>query len=125
VPIVRADEIPEFEVDGVRAWGLATSARGATEVMLWRHRIDPGQALPSVWLDHEEIIVVLSGSGCLHESGRTLFFSAGDVLIVPASVVTRLAAVTGHGPLECIRAMPLRTRHYTVVGEEMHLPWTR
>jgi quercetin dioxygenase-like cupin family protein len=125
VPIVRSSDIPQFEVDGVRAWGLATKARGASEVMLWRHHIAPGQLLPSTRHDHEEVIAILSGAGNLYEPENTTSFQAGDVLIVPAGTITQIEAAPRTVPLECLRAMPLATRHYTTAGEEMYLPWTR
>ena len=93
--------------------------------MLWRHRIAPGQSLPSTRLDHEEIVAVLAGAGKLHEADRAMDFKAGDVLIVPAGAVTQIEAAPGTAPLDCLRAMPLATRHYTIAGEQMRLPWTR
>jgi quercetin dioxygenase-like cupin family protein len=123
--IVRASEIPRFEVDGISAWGLATESRGASEVMLWRHRIAPGQSLPSTRPDHEEIVAVIAGAGKLYEANRAIAFTAGDALIVPAGAATRIEAAPGIAALDCLRAMPLATRHYTIAGEPMRLPWTR
>jgi quercetin dioxygenase-like cupin family protein len=125
VPIVRADAIREFEANGLRVLGLATRSRGAAEVMVWRHWIDPGQVLPFVIPDHEEVVAVLSGSGTLSEGRRLFEFSAGDVLIVPAYTVSRIAAAGGGSRLDCLLAMPLATRHFTPTGAEMRLPWAR
>jgi quercetin dioxygenase-like cupin family protein len=125
MPIVRSEAIREFEANGLRVLGLATRSRGAVEVMVWRNWIDPGQVLPFVINDREEVVVVLSGSGTLSEGRRLFEFSAGDVLIVPAYTLSRIAAAGSGSHLDCLLAMPLATRHFTPTGDEMWLPWAR
>ncbi len=124
MPVVPAYEIPRFEVDGVCIWGLATAARGAVEVMLWRNRIEAGSAFPAAKRDHEQVVAVLSGSGLLRERELALPFSTGDVLIVPAGALCQIVPAEEGPPFECVMAMPLATRHFTSRGDPMRLPWT-
>jgi len=121
MPVVSTQEIPVFEVNGVSAWGLATPTRGASEIMVWRHRIEAGQVVPPSWRDHEEILLVLEGSGVLAEGPTETPFLAGDVLIVPANTLSRIT--TEARTVDCVHALPSTTRHFTVTGEEMQLPW--
>jgi quercetin dioxygenase-like cupin family protein len=61
--VVRGSEYKEFELMGNHMLGLATRGRGALEVAVWRSRTDPGATTPPHYYDHEEVIVILSGSG--------------------------------------------------------------
>ena len=124
MPVVRAHEIPKFQVDGICVWSLATASRGAVEVMLWRNRIEPGSAFPAAKRDHEEVVAVLGGSGTLRERELALPFSAGDVLIVPAGALCQIVPAEDGQPFECLMAMPLATRHFTSAGDVMRIPWT-
>jgi quercetin dioxygenase-like cupin family protein len=121
--VVRAGEIREFERAGNRMAGLATGSRGARELMVWRTRVAPGGGPPPHRHDHEEICVVLSGSGTVREgAGDAVRFSAGDTIIAPAGSVHEIVADKGVA-VEWIAALPLGTRTFRPDGSELEIPW--
>jgi quercetin dioxygenase-like cupin family protein len=90
--VIPGSEYKEFELMGNHMLGLATRGRGAQEVPVWRGRSDPGAATPPHYHDHEEVIVILSGSGKVKIQGNQVLASSGDVVIVPSHTHHELAA---------------------------------
>jgi quercetin dioxygenase-like cupin family protein len=121
--VVRAAEISEFELMGNHMRGLATPSRGAAEVAVWRGVTEPGASTPPHTHDHEEVLVVLAGSGRVTMDGEEVEVWAGDVVIVPAGKLHRLFGPADGEPLDAIAVMPLGTRTFLPDGEELQAPW--
>lgn len=123
MPLFRDDEIPAFERFGNFMQGLATPSRGAGEVMVWRTRVAPGGGPPVHIHDHEEVVVILSGTGTFsEEDGVGRAFGPGDTLFAPARVVHELRADEGVA-VEWIACMPSGTKTMTPDGNELTTPW--
>ena len=121
--VIRWSEYKEFELMGNHMLGLATRGRGAQEVAVWRGRTDPGAATPPHYHDHEEVLVILSGSGKVKIQGDQVLVSGGDVVIVPPRTHHELAADEQGEGLEAIAVLPAGTKTYLPNGEELELPW--
>jgi quercetin dioxygenase-like cupin family protein len=121
--MIRGSEYTEFELMGNHMLGLATRGRGAQEVVVWRGRTDPGAATPPHYHDHEEVIVILSGSGKVKIKGDQVLVSSGDVVIVPPRTHHELVADEQGEGLDAIAVLPAGTKTYLPNGEELELPW--
>jgi|SRR5205809_252618 quercetin dioxygenase-like cupin family protein len=123
MPIVRASDITEFDRGGSRSAGLAAPSKGAREVMVWRTRCAPGGGPPPHRHDHEEVCVILAGSGELREEGGEYErFETGDVVIASAGTVHEVRADAETG-CEWIAALPAGTRTWRADGTELQIPW--
>jgi quercetin dioxygenase-like cupin family protein len=121
--VVRAADIPEFELMGNHMRGLATPSRGAAEVAVWRGVTEAGATTPPHTHDHEEVLVVLAGSGSASMDGEQIEVSLGDVLIVPSNKLHQLFGPPHGEPLDAIAVMPIGTRTFLPDGEELQAPW--
>jgi quercetin dioxygenase-like cupin family protein len=121
--VVRAAEISEFELMGNHMRGLATPSRGAAEVSVWRGLTEPGASTPPHTHDHEEVVVILAGSGSASIGSERVEVAPGDVVIVPANTLHQLFGPADGQPLDAIAAMPLGTRTFLPDGEELQAPW--
>ena len=122
--IARDADIPAHERFGNFMQGLATPSRGAREVMVWRTRVAPGGGPPVHKHDHEEVVVIVSGTGTfVEEDGAVHQYGPGDTLIAPAGVVHELKADDGVA-VEWIACMPTGTKTFTADGEELPTPWS-
>ena len=121
--VIRGSEYKEFELMGNHMLGLATWSRGAKEVAVWRGRTDPGVRTPPHYHDHEEVIVILSGSGKVKVEGNEVAVSSGDVAIVPPLTHHELSADEQGDGLDTIAVLPAGTKTYLPNGEELALPW--
>lgn len=116
-------DVPAFERFGNFMQGLATPSRGATEVMVWRTRVAPGGGPPVHKHDHEEVVVIVSGTGTfVEEDGAVQHFGPGDTLFAPSGSVHELKADEGVA-VEWIACMPTGTKTFKADGEELPTPW--
>ena len=93
MPISRDADVAAHERFGNFMQGLATPSRGAHEVMVWRTRVAPGGGPPVHKHDHEEVVVIVSGTGTFEEADGTVQpFGPGDTLLAPAGTVHELIA---------------------------------
>ena len=123
MPVSHDRDVPAFERFGNFMQGLATPSRGASEVMVWRTRVAPGGGPPVHTHDHEEVVVIVSGTGTFSEAdGVKHAFGPGDVLFAAAGVVHELRADEGVA-VEWIACMPSGTRTLTPDGDELPTPW--
>ena len=117
-------DVPAFERFGNFMQGLATPSRGAHEVMVWRTRVAPGGGPPVHKHDHEEVVVIVSGTGTFAEAdGIVQHFGPGDTLLAPAGAVHELKADDGVA-VEWIACMPSGTRTFRADGDELPTPWS-
>jgi quercetin dioxygenase-like cupin family protein len=123
--VIQSSEYQEFELMGNHMLGLATLSRGANEVAVWRGRTDPGAGTPPHYHDHEEVIVILSGSGRVKIEGNEVAVSSRDVAIVPPLVRHELVADNQGEGLDAIAVLPAGTKTYLPNGEELELPWAK
>src|SRR6478752_6751333 len=97
MPMIRAENAPQFAKFGIFVTGLAAPSRGARETNVWRLRLpasDPG--VPHA-VDREEIFVGLSGRAVAEIGDERHELGAGDTLIVPPHVTF---SIRGLGPEE-------------------------
>ena len=124
MPIAHDADVPAFERFGNFMQGLATPSRGASEVMVWRTRVAPGGGPPVHKHDHEEVVVIVSGTGTfVEEDGTVHAYGPGDTLFAPAGVVHELKADDGVA-VEWIACMPTGTKTFRPDGEELPTPWS-
>jgi quercetin dioxygenase-like cupin family protein len=124
VLVVRGQELEASGTEGNFAGGVATPARGATEVSVIRQRQAPGAANPPHSHDREEVMVVLSGSVRVTAGNDDAELSAGDALIVPADVVHRIET-TGETDAEWLLAAPAGVRFLFADGREASPAWAK
>jgi quercetin dioxygenase-like cupin family protein len=123
MPISRDADVPRFERFGNVMQGLATPSRGANEVMVWRTRVTPGGGPPVHKHDHEEVVVIVDGTGVfVEEDGSEHAFGPGDTLFAPAGSVHELRADPGVA-VEWIACMASGTKTMTPDGGELTTPW--
>jgi quercetin dioxygenase-like cupin family protein len=77
MPVLRYDDAPEFEINGVPVKGLAAPSRGATETMTYRVVLRPGHPPPTHAHDHEEVFHVISGRMVVSLDGEETALGAG------------------------------------------------
>jgi len=123
MPILRSDDAPAFDLNGIEIRGGAAPSRGATETMTWRITLGPGQRLPDHTHDHEEVFHVVEGSLITSLDGEESRVSAGDTVVIPAGVRhTSFTDEASTGTLLSI--MPAGTVMIRPDGERVSPPWT-
>ena len=123
MPVSRDADVPRFERFGNMMQGLATPSRGAKEVMVWRTRVTPGGGPPVHKHDHEEVVVIVDGTGVfVEEDGSEHAFGPGDTLFAPAGSVHELRADPGVA-VEWIACMASGTKTMKPDGTELATPW--
>jgi mannose-6-phosphate isomerase-like protein (cupin superfamily) len=80
--IIREQDAPRFEQDGVEVTGLASPSRGCDTVSAWRVLLAPGAASPEHTLTSDEAFVALRGSARVELDGASEELRAGDCLVV-------------------------------------------
>jgi quercetin dioxygenase-like cupin family protein len=125
IMVIRGSQYKEFELMGNHMLGLATLMRGANEVAVWRGRTEPGATTPRHYHDHEEVIVILSGTGKVRIEADEVSISSGDVAILPPLRHHELAADERGEGLDAIAVLPAGTKTYRPNGEELELPWAQ
>ena len=122
--VMRGRELEASGTEGNFAGGVATPGRGATQVSVVRQRQAPGAANPSHSHDREEVMVVLSGTVKVTAEKEAAELSAGDALIVPASVVHQIETI-GEAEAEWLLAAPAGVRFLFADGREASPPWSK
>lgn len=119
--VLPATEATTHELFGVRFTGLASPARGATELMAWQTEIPPGSEATPHQVTREELLVVLAGRAQAHCGDEVTPAGPGDVVLVPPDTDFALENV-GDEPLRVIACMPVAGRA-RIAGETQTLPW--
>jgi quercetin dioxygenase-like cupin family protein len=83
MPVERAEDHPVFELGANTITSLAGGARGATEAVLFRIEMPPGEGLPPHQHDHLDVFTVVEGEGTAYIDGDSTPMVAGDSAIVP------------------------------------------
>jgi quercetin dioxygenase-like cupin family protein len=121
--ILRSDDAPEFDLNGIMLRGGASPSRGATETMTWRITLRPGQRLPEHTHDHEEVFHVVEGSLTTSLDGDESGVAAGDTVVIPAGV--RHTSFTDDASTATLLSiMPSGTVMIRDGGERVSPPWT-
>jgi quercetin dioxygenase-like cupin family protein len=123
VPILKSDDVPEFDLAGARVRGLASPGRGALETMCYRTTFPPGVRLPEHTHDHEEVFHVLSGRLTAWLDGVETVVEAGDTVMIPAGVSH--LSFSGEEAAEVLSMMPVGTVMIRPDGEVVPPPWGR
>ena len=118
--LFHQDQDVTHELHGNHMIGVATPSRGARSVEVWRGRMDAGAATPPHRHDHEEVVVILSGSGRATVDGQEIRYQPGDTIILPGAKVHQIFA---ESDTEFVAAMPIGSAIETAAGEPLALPW--
>jgi mannose-6-phosphate isomerase-like protein (cupin superfamily) len=124
MPVIRAENAPQFALPGLSVTGLAAPSRGARETSVWRVRVEPGVTGTPHTVDREEIFVALSGKAVALLGGERFELGAGDTLVVPPAVEFSLANPGTEG-FEAMAVAPAGIRASMPQGEPFAPPWTR
>jgi mannose-6-phosphate isomerase-like protein (cupin superfamily) len=124
MPVIRAENAPEFALPGLSVTGLAAPSRGARETSVWRVRVAPDTAGTPHSVDREEIFVALRGRAVAIVAGERLEISPGDTLVVPPGVEFSLASAGSEG-FEAMCVAPAGVRACLPQGEPFAPPWTQ
>jgi quercetin dioxygenase-like cupin family protein len=126
MPLIRATDAPCFRLaDAAHTvfTGLASPSRGARETSVWRVALAPGTPANAHSLDHEEVIVGLSGQAVARIDDDEYAVGAGDTMIVPSGAAFSLA--NPHADLfEAMAVLPVGARASIGNGEWFMPPWT-
>jgi len=122
VPILRSDDAPEFDMDGIHVRGLSSPNRGAEEIATALVDIAPGQTITPHTHDHEEVVHVLSGRLRFLLDGQETVLLPGDTAIVNAGSTH---SPTGEDPdgARIVSVMPVGTVRIEPDGRRSSPPW--
>jgi mannose-6-phosphate isomerase-like protein (cupin superfamily) len=123
MPVIRAENSPEFTLPGLSFTGLAAPSRGARETCVWRIRVAPDTAGTPHSVDREEIFVALRGRAMAVVGSERLEISPGDTLVIPPGVEFSLGCA-GEG-FEAMCVAPAGIRACLPRGEPFAPPWTQ
>ena len=123
MPILRSDDAPEFDLNGITIRGGASPGRGATETMTWRITFRPGQRLPEHTHDHEEVFHVLDGAVTASLDGEEVLVGAGDTVVIAAGV-RHTSSTDDATTATLLSIMPTGTVMIRDDGERVAPPWT-
>jgi len=120
--LIRKQEAPRFNLEGVEVFGYASPSRGSADISLWRLVLAPGAQSPVHALTAGEIFVCLSGEAEFDLEGERLVLRQGDALSVPpgAPFVVRNA---GAAPFEALACMPAHGQAVVAGGAPFTPPW--
>ena len=122
VPIVRFDDAPEFDLNGIGVRGLAAPSRGASEAMTYRVELLAGQRLPAHSHDHEEVFHVIDGALTVSLDGDEADLAGGDTVMVPPGVM-HFSYTREDAAATLIAVMPVGTVVIRPDGERVSPPW--
>ncbi|AZI42464.1 cupin domain-containing protein [Deinococcus psychrotolerans] len=103
---------------------LATPSLGAQEVSVVRQHQIPGGFNPVHTQDHEEVMVLLSGSVTISSGEERVALAAGDSLIVPPQTLHRVDN-TGPTEAEWLIVSVAGVRLFREDGEEACPAWLK
>lgn len=122
MPIVKSDDVPEFDLAGVRVRGSSSPSRGALETMSYRVDLQPGQRLPEHTHDYEEVFHVLSGTITVSLDGEETLLGPGDTVMVPPGV-SHFSYADGSQATAILAMMPVGTIMIRPGSERVTPPW--
>jgi quercetin dioxygenase-like cupin family protein len=126
MPVIFAADAPRFSLADAPLTvftGLASPSRGARETSVWRVALGPRTPASAHSLDHEEVIVGLSGQAVVRIDGEEYSVRAGDTIIVPSG--TNFSLANPHAdPFEAMAVLPVGARASMGSGEWFMPPWT-
>jgi mannose-6-phosphate isomerase-like protein (cupin superfamily) len=118
--LTRAADAPRFQLPGLEFTGLASPARGSTDLCTWRLTLEPGLSSPEAHtLDRDEIFMVLRGAIRLDPEGDVV--AVGDMAVVPAGHPIQVANV-GEGEAEVVVAIPAGFSATAADGSQIGTP---
>jgi quercetin dioxygenase-like cupin family protein len=126
MPVNFAADAPTFKLPDAPHTvftGLASPSRGARETSVWRVALAPGTPAGQHSLDHEEVIIGLTGQAVAHIGGDAYAIGPGDTIIVPAGAAFALANPHA-GLFEAVAVLPVGARASMGDGQWFMPPWT-
>jgi quercetin dioxygenase-like cupin family protein len=122
MPILRFDDAPGFDLNGIAVRGLASPSRGATETMTYRVDLRAAQQLPEHRHDHEEVFHVLAGRLTVSLDGEETALAAGDTVMIPPGV-SHFSYTGESDEASLLAVMPSGTIMIRPDGERVSPPW--
>jgi quercetin dioxygenase-like cupin family protein len=122
MPILRFEDAPRFDLNGIAVRGLASPSRGATETMTYRVDLASAQRLPEHRHDHEEVFHVLEGRLTVSLDGEETMLGPGDTVMIPAGV-SHLSYTAEGDEASLLAVMPSGTIMIRPDGERVGPPW--
>ena len=122
MPILRSDDAPAFDLNGVAVRGLASPSRGATETMTYRVDLGSGQRLPEHRHDHEEVFHVIDGRLVVWLDGDETELGRGDTVMIPPGV-SHFSYEAAGASATLLAVMPVGTVMIRPDGERVSPPW--
>jgi quercetin dioxygenase-like cupin family protein len=122
MPILRLDDAPMFELNGIAVRGLASPSRGASETMSYRVDLGSGQRLPEHRHDHEEVFHLLDGSLVVSLGGDETELRPGDTVMIPPGV-SHFSYEAAGAAATLLAVMPVGTVMIRHDGERVSPPW--
>ncbi|MGH8014149.1 MAG: cupin domain-containing protein, partial [Candidatus Binataceae bacterium] len=112
MPVVDNNNLPAFEIPGIRHQTIAGKDAGMRTIEVWRQTIAPGGATPVHRHACEEVIVVLKGSGRLIIEDVATDYGPDSTLIIPSDAVHQLINTGGEAmeAIACLGMAPVRVR---------------
>ncbi|MDY7101028.1 MAG: cupin domain-containing protein [Actinomycetota bacterium] len=123
MPVITTDQAAVFELDGVRFTGLASPERGSTESSVWHVRLTSAEPGPPHTLDHEEVLVALSGTAVATLGAEDHHVTPGAAIVVPPGTPFALRCA-GSEPFEAVSVLPVGATACYEGGEPFTPPWT-
>lgn len=121
MPVIRTADATVYELHDTTFTSYAHPSTGSTELCGWRVEVGPGSAGVAHQVSHEEVFLLLSGTGTAVLDGTPHPMAAGDVLVVPVGVSFRLD--TGDTPLTAWVTTRVGLRATMADGTEIAPPW--
>lgn len=122
MPILRSDDAPEYDVNGIHIRGVSAPKHGAAEITSALVDFAPGQAIAPHTHDHEEVVHVLSGRLRFLLGEEETVLEAGDTAMVPAGTTHSPAGDEPDGA-RIVSMMPVGTVRIEPDGGRSTPPW--
>jgi len=121
--IATLADAPVFELGALRLRPLAVPSRGSRELAVWRVDLPAGGTSGPHALDHEQVIVIGTGSVTAYIEGRRTTAGPGDALILPINTVLELRNDSGDAASATVIS-PVGFQA-TASGHTFAPPWSR
>lgn len=122
MPVITAQENERFELHDVEFTSLVRPARHGAANAVWRVRVTATESGAPHALDHDEVIVALTGAAVATLDGVDHPVAAGDTVFVPTGTTVAIRC-EGDEPFVGLAVLPAGTSACLVGGEPFVPPW--
>jgi quercetin dioxygenase-like cupin family protein len=122
--VISMEKVKIFKNNGNSIQGIATPAKGAKEIEVWKSSVAPGKSTSLHTHDSEEVFVIFKGEGEALIGDTTIKFKAPAVLIAPANLEHQFKN-TGAEPTDHIVIIRANSKIYDAKQDLLSLPWRK